>query len=141
MCECGCSDVGLGPAEKCSIAGDVFVARIYPGCSNCDAPIGIDLYRMTPGKDRFTDESIEQFAEAPEMPWHPTLPGFSEVALPVIHPDDLAAALKEELGFDAEAEGVEDHELFDVLSSAVRKTWERYAPERRSASSINKGEP
>lgn len=87
MCECGCSglvewSVMPGPKRQFYLIG------VYPSCSDCDTPTGIDIRRM--GARQVEDETGRK---PRELPWIEFYDG--EATIPVLHPNILARRFKE----------------------------------------------
>lgn len=118
MCECGCSMGGpdyrfIGPS------GYWYGIRIYGGCRNCDAPAGVDVFKMDGDQYRQFDGK------------HTPLLEFNNgmASLAVLHPRQLIDAAKRD-GMEIDEDAYGEGEVADIITSAVSATKGFYDRER-----------
>lgn len=120
MCECGCAD--FSPYRSYKVGKNILVLEIYPGCENCDNPLGITLAIFTPSE-------AKHWLTEPSPEFKPDQYGSKELYFSLIGKDDLIQAAKDivaENGDPIEDEGyanlvdwLEDDGL-DLLQRALR---------------------
>lgn len=123
MCECGCS-MG-GPDYKMRGPNGMWYGiRVYTGCRDCDAPVGIDIFAI---KDQDND-----FYDIKGMPELEFVDGMASI--PVLHAQKLVESMKQEgMDFDSDAWDIGD--MSDAMRSASSNTvreWEKIvAPKKK----------
>lgn len=86
MGSCGCGDFAYDEAYK--VGKNLMAIQLYSGCGYCGTPVGVVLHLLTPAAAKEWDvEATATFK--PDEAY-----GYADISVPVIHPDDLAAAAR-----------------------------------------------
>jgi hypothetical protein len=127
MGECGCPRMDYrfpGPH------GTVYALELYPGCHDCETPVGIAIHKLS-SDDRQVCEGL------PELPFVG-----NEFAEPLIEPTTLLEALKEYVGHDI-IEEIKDctssGDLHRVLEKSVFATRKKFAAAETTQGDPRKG--
>jgi len=143
MCECGCSS--FHPQFKMpGPDGKWYLLMVYPGCKNCDSPVGVDIQLIGP---RVAKRDWEIDVDAvPYLPLHGKQPACGSLA--VLHPSILRRKFTAALvGLEVDGGKVDEvgasvamDEAFDEhFEDAVRETQANPLdePDKRAAATVD----
>lgn len=140
MCECGCSS--FHPQFKMpGPDGKWYLLMVYPGCKNCESPVGVDIQLMG-SRVAKRDWDID-VRRVPNLPFHD-----GNAALAVLHPSILRRKFTASLvGLEVDGDRVDEvgasvamDEAFDEhFEDAVRETQANPLdePDKRAAATVD----
>ncbi len=110
MCECGCSMSVRYKWKLLGADGWVYLFGVFPSCSNCVAPAGIDIVRIRPGDQTLGDDPMS-FPDLPVDAKH------NIGGIPVVDYEVVRRQVRESLaGTDMKDTTVIDDDWADVLA-------------------------
>jgi len=123
--ECGCGNTRVdfvlpGPGNV------VYGVQLYPSCTNCDTPAGVQIYRWDAARDPSAPSWYEDAAPAPWNPYDKDLGDGADICVPVVTPEALLKSLakwckdnKAGVGDDGDDYGSIEDLLADALPECL----------------------
>ncbi len=152
MGECGCGDFAAewklpGPN------GVLYAIEVYPGCSYCDNPAGVVVYRVRTDDDAFNvaglpDLPIGVYQREPLFEGQASDPVSGEAFIPITHTGAVLELIAERFGDVTVLEDDGDEvPLRDQIIDYCKQEWSdavddgmRLAQERFGAEAVRRGE-
>lgn len=114
--------------------GHLYAIQIFPGCSNCDAAAGIDIWLLKmPRTGDIEDDYVLDAVKAAERLEFWKVGDDERTGIGLLDPEDLDAAVEEELGESLDNMGAE---VKRILENAIRRGQERFKKEREKTRKI-----